>query len=259
MNDVPPEIAGILDSSNRSTVDASHYIMQKYAVVPRLEVLRRAMQKQLVPEFDDKLIIEYDNPVPGDKEYELSVVKAFPHIVDVDELRGMIDREPIGGEEGATRVRMVNTVPYKLGETLKDVAEQGKGEAQQAQPTQPAPKQLSVREITSLVDGVSVDHLADAFGHSLPDVAHFNEVTRNELLHTLCQGANREESLPQLVKRVTATFADAKGKRAAEAAKAEATRTKVDERKLLANVKKALQKQESELIRALNALYEGDE
>jgi hypothetical protein len=33
----------------------------------------------------------------------------------------------------------------------------------------------------------------------------------------------------------------------------------VDERKLLANVKKALQKQESELIRALNALYEGDE
>jgi hypothetical protein len=62
-----------------------------------------------------------------------------------------------------------------------------------------------------------------------------------------------------LVKRVTATFADAKGKRASDAAKVEATRAKVDERKLLANVKKALQRQESELIRALNELCGGDE
>jgi hypothetical protein len=97
----PPEIFGILQSSNRATIDAADYLFAKYAVEPRLEFLREVWQERLLPFYDDRLVLEYDSPVEQDKEHILNVAKAAPYAFQVDELRAMGDHDALEGEEGA--------------------------------------------------------------------------------------------------------------------------------------------------------------
>ena len=72
---VPPEIFGILESSNRSTIDAAKYLFDSLLIVPRLEFLRTIMQERLIPEFDEKLILDYVSPVEKDREFALEAGK----------------------------------------------------------------------------------------------------------------------------------------------------------------------------------------
>lgn len=106
---VPPEILGIIESSNRSTIEASDYLFSRWVVQPRLELLRSYMQERLVPEFDDRLILEYDNPVPEDKEYALRVAQAAPWSLTVNEWR------ELGGHSKLTEANGdVYPLPYNM-------------------------------------------------------------------------------------------------------------------------------------------------
>lgn len=96
----PPEIFGIVENSNRSTIDASDYLYNKYVVVPRLEFFRRVLQKNLIERYDDRLILDYISPVMEDHEFDLNVIKAAPGAFEIDEIRDMADREPLRDEMG---------------------------------------------------------------------------------------------------------------------------------------------------------------
>ena len=50
---IPPEIFGIVENSNRATIDASYYLTQKNVVIPRLRFFERTLNNQLFNEFDD--------------------------------------------------------------------------------------------------------------------------------------------------------------------------------------------------------------
>ena len=82
---IPPEILGIIESSNRATIEAADFTFDTYVIEPRLELLRSILQERLVPEFDDRLIIDFDSPVADDKAHQLDVAKAQPHAISVDE------------------------------------------------------------------------------------------------------------------------------------------------------------------------------
>lgn len=97
---MPPEVFGILENSNRSTIDAADYLMGKYVVVPRLEFQRSVLQKQLVEVFDERLILDYVSPVVEDKEFELKVMQAAPQNFTIDELRELGHRRPLDGDVG---------------------------------------------------------------------------------------------------------------------------------------------------------------
>jgi hypothetical protein len=56
----------------------------------------------LVPEFDERLILDYDTPMMEDKEYRLNVARAAPWSLLVDEWRELMDYEPL--ENGRGRV-----------------------------------------------------------------------------------------------------------------------------------------------------------
>jgi hypothetical protein len=75
---MPPEILGIIENSNRATIEAADYLMAKYVLVPRLELQRTFMQFLLLPIYDDRLILGYESPVQEDREYQLSVMKENP-------------------------------------------------------------------------------------------------------------------------------------------------------------------------------------
>lgn len=97
---VPPEAMGIVENSNRATITAAMSIFMEGVVVPILEKEREFYQKHLVPIFDDRIILDYDNPVPEDKDFALAAMNGGKVIVQVNEPRALVGLRPLEKEEG---------------------------------------------------------------------------------------------------------------------------------------------------------------
>ncbi len=101
---VPPEILGVLESSNRATIDAAGYLFAKYVVEPRLEFWRIEYQRQFVPEYDDRLILDYDSPVREDEEFNAGIMKACPWAFEIDEIREAGGQPPLENDLGTAHM-----------------------------------------------------------------------------------------------------------------------------------------------------------
>jgi len=97
---MPPELVGRVTNSNRSTIDAADYIYQKNVIVTRAEFLRSAYQAHLVPLYDDRLVVDYVNPIEEDLEFTLKVRQAAPWSWSVDEWRKLGMSPPLAGGKG---------------------------------------------------------------------------------------------------------------------------------------------------------------
>lgn len=100
MYGVPPEIMGIVQNSNRATIDGAQTIMAVWVIVPRAERVRIAFQRQLVDPIDPRLILGYVSPVPIDKKHQLAVMNSAPTFFTADEWRRAAGNNPLGGDEG---------------------------------------------------------------------------------------------------------------------------------------------------------------
>lgn len=105
---MPPEIMGIVENSNRATAAAAEYIFSKWVVVPRLEDWRIDFQRLLVPEFDERLIIDYISPIDEEKDFTLSVMQQFPWAFDCDEIRDLAGRPELEDELGGFHMEPSN-------------------------------------------------------------------------------------------------------------------------------------------------------
>jgi hypothetical protein len=97
---VPPEKLGIVTSSNRATAQAARAIDAEDVQVPRLEMLREEYQR-LAEMFDDRLIVDYESPVPDDVEIKRAVYQAFPGRFSIDEERALAGDAPLADGSGA--------------------------------------------------------------------------------------------------------------------------------------------------------------
>jgi HK97 family phage portal protein len=68
---IPPELFGILENSNRSTIDAAYYLYTKNVLRKELKFIDDTLNVQLMPEFSKENYIEHDNVVPEDDEFKL--------------------------------------------------------------------------------------------------------------------------------------------------------------------------------------------
>ncbi len=68
---VPAEIMGLTANSNRAAITQAMRIMAMQVVIPRLEFLRQQLQPWITEAFDKRLILNYENPLPADKELQL--------------------------------------------------------------------------------------------------------------------------------------------------------------------------------------------
>jgi SPP1 gp7 family putative phage head morphogenesis protein len=94
---IPPEIVGVIENSNRATIDAAGYIFAKQLIVPRCERWRDALQNQVAPDFDDRKIVGYVSPIPQDNEAILEARKAMPLTLTVNEWRDSQNADPVEG------------------------------------------------------------------------------------------------------------------------------------------------------------------
>jgi phage portal protein BeeE len=96
----PPEVLGVLDNANRSTIEAAAFHFACYSTVPVVELHRSALQEQLLPEYGADLIADYVSPIPTDREFEKGVMVALPAAFKINEVRAMANRAPVeGGDE----------------------------------------------------------------------------------------------------------------------------------------------------------------
>lgn len=72
---LPPEIAGILENSNRSTIDAAFYLFTKNVLTPELASLDATITRQLIAsDYDNRLVYRHKNTVPQDEAFKLAKV-----------------------------------------------------------------------------------------------------------------------------------------------------------------------------------------
>ncbi len=70
---IPPEIMGIIENSNRATIDSSFYLFAKNVIKPELEWFERIVNRQLCPDFDIDLCAKHDFEIAEDEELKLRV------------------------------------------------------------------------------------------------------------------------------------------------------------------------------------------
>ena len=118
---IPPELFGILENSNRSTIDAAYYLYSKNVLRKELKFIDDVLNLQLVPDFDENMYLEHDSVVPSDVEFELK--KASEGLKNggllVDEWRMANGFEPLPSGAGQILYTPLNMIPTKLnGEPL---------------------------------------------------------------------------------------------------------------------------------------------
>jgi hypothetical protein len=91
----PPEILGVIENSNRSTIDAAGFLFDLYVLTPRLEFLRTQLQEKIIPEYDERLVLDYVSPVKEDRALQQEVMKAHPYAFLVDEIRARGGCDPL--------------------------------------------------------------------------------------------------------------------------------------------------------------------
>lgn len=100
---VPKSVLAIADDVNRANADAQEYIFAKYVVKPRLEMIFDKLNTFFLPMFKgtEGMFLEYENPVPEDKELALREKEASVGKWRTrNEIREEENREPVdGGDE----------------------------------------------------------------------------------------------------------------------------------------------------------------
>lgn len=136
---VPPELMGIIENSNRATIDAADYLYTKNVLKPCLDLIQEQIQIKLCPEFDEKLAFEFVNPIPEDKEFSLKVANEGLErgAITVDEWRQANDYDPLPGNNGSILYVPVSVIPT-------DVQQQ----EEQEHPIDSSPGEKSIKGLT---------------------------------------------------------------------------------------------------------------
>lgn len=120
---LPPELMGILENSNRSTIDSAYYLFTKNAVMPRIKRLCQIITRQLVAQFDKTLVLAPKNIVPQDESFALQ--KANTMVLNgtlmADEARALVDIDPLPSSKGQVFVGLPasNRVPLATSDQPK--------------------------------------------------------------------------------------------------------------------------------------------
>lgn len=254
---IPPEVLGILTNSNKATIGEAFRIFAEEVVVPRCERLREKKQQRLATEYDERLIITYDSPVPTDDDFELAAMQAAPYMATRGEWRQM------QGLRHRGEIDDVHFVP--VGMIEQPVERTGKAAKQMASSTKEplllvdksatqeqvdlvlealAPKRMISRLEPIMTQGVDdwgnealedagismafdiLNPLTEMFFADWADnrIVGITETTRRALNATLIDGFSRGEGIRELSKRVTVVMEDAKKYRAERIARTEVLR-----------------------------------
>lgn len=96
---MPREIMGITENSNRATADSAQYIYAKNVLTPRIRMREDAINKQLLPMFGSNLVWRYDPVIPYDKVFDKDkALDAYKEgLITKNEARELMDLPAVEG------------------------------------------------------------------------------------------------------------------------------------------------------------------
>jgi phage portal protein BeeE len=68
---VPPGVLGRVVSGDRSALETSEWVMDKFAVSPIASMISESLTLQLANDFDERIFVEFESFISDDKEFEL--------------------------------------------------------------------------------------------------------------------------------------------------------------------------------------------
>ncbi len=96
---VPPSKLGVVEDVNRANAEANDYTFQNEVILPRLELIQQVLQYDFIDVFweSDSLTIDFENPVPQDKEYRLRQHQTYLNngVMTINEVREEVGLEPV--------------------------------------------------------------------------------------------------------------------------------------------------------------------
>lgn len=102
---IPPEVMGAVENSNRATIDAAMHIYQVNVLKPECEFIFQELKRWFVPQFrvPKNFVLVYDDPVQESNEFKLnkSIQMWQTGLSTRDEARVEQGKDPVGGEIGA--------------------------------------------------------------------------------------------------------------------------------------------------------------
>jgi phage portal protein BeeE len=114
---LPPEILGVIESSNRATISAASFIFARYVLVPRIEIIRAGIQKDLAPKLlADNEILDYVSPVEENREFKLEVYKEAPWSFMIDDWRALAGDPPLPSDQGKAVMVPAQYTPTRVEE-----------------------------------------------------------------------------------------------------------------------------------------------
>ncbi|SDD64942.1 phage portal protein [Myxococcus virescens] len=253
---VPPEILGVLENSNRSTIDSAEYLYMRGVVVPRKERQRVALERVLRESYDERLVLGFVSPVPEDAAAQRAHMVSVPSAFTVNEHRTAGGRPAL--EDGAGEALYVPPSPglgfgsLGLSAGKEDPAwarragGRGRPVRKAVDPVEVALEALRPEFLSEEVGPVN-DEAYEAWAQQALDqlgtgarfdmrnplvrealeraagerIALINETTAQALRSELAAGAAAGEGVRELANRVEDVFEDAEGYRARRIARTE--------------------------------------
>jgi len=68
---VPLTMLGFGELTNRATAESLDYAFNKSTIQPKLIRIQEKQNERIMPKYDDNLFVQFDNPIPKDKEFEV--------------------------------------------------------------------------------------------------------------------------------------------------------------------------------------------
>ena len=150
---VPPEVLGIIENTNRSTIDAASYLYMTGVVCPRVDVMVDTLQP-LVESVDRSMVLGYLSPVPEDREFRRTVMAALPSCFTVDEHRFLAGAPPLPDGKGDQLFQPFP--PPMLPAPAVDVPALPAGEAPEEVQEEPAAQEVEEEEDADATRGRSL-------------------------------------------------------------------------------------------------------
>lgn len=109
---IPKAAVGLVEDVNRANAETGEYVLTKHIVKPRLKKIEARLNQFLVPQYDARLKVTFDDPVPDDEERRVrkTDVMLMRGVYTINEVRAEEGRAPLPGCD--VPLIPLNYVPY---------------------------------------------------------------------------------------------------------------------------------------------------
>ena len=109
---IPTSLMGLAEVGSRARAEADEYIFAKRVVKPALTRIRESLNEQLCPLFDMRIELDYDDPVPENREQLVAEVDSMVGrgVYSREEARELLGKDRVP-EKGDTFLMPMNILP----------------------------------------------------------------------------------------------------------------------------------------------------